>query len=54
MYSWIIKNAVKSDEWRKIWVHKTFKTEIQKEVPSNLDFLQNWFAPKIRSPLFNL
>ena len=33
---------------------KLFKIEIQDEGPSNSDFLQNWFPPEIRSPLFNL
>ena len=33
---------------------KSFKIEIQKGGPNNLDFLQNWFPPEIRSPFFNL
>ena len=49
-----MQNALKSNEWRWIWVYKTFKTEIQKGGPNNSDFLQNWFPPEISSPLFNL
>ena len=49
-----MQNALKSNECQKIWVHKTFKIEIQKGGPNNSDFLQNWFPPEIRSPLFNL
>ena len=45
-YSWIMQNALKSYEWLRIWVHKTFKTQIQKGGPNNLEFLQNWFHPK--------
>ena len=48
-----MQNALKYNEWRKIWVHKTFKTEIQKEEPNNSDFLQNSFTPEIRSPHCN-
>ena len=47
-------NSLKSNEWRRSCVHKTFKIEIQKGGPNNSDFLQNWFPQKIRSPLFNL
>ena len=53
-YSWIMQNGLKSNEWRRIWVCKTFKIEIQKGGPNNSDFLQNWFPPEIRSPFFNL
>ena len=28
---------------------KTFKIEMQKGVPNNSDFLQNWFSPEMRS-----
>ena len=49
-----MQNALKSSEWRRIWPYKTFKIQIQKEGPNNSDFLQNWFPPEIRSPLFNL
>ena len=49
-----MQNALKSNEWQKIWVHKTFKIEIQMGGPNNSDFLQNWFPPEIRSPIFNL
>ena len=47
-------NALKSNEGRKILVHKTFKIELQKEGSNSSDFLQNWFPPEIRPPLFNL
>ena len=40
--------------WQSIWVHKTFKIEIQKGGPNNSDFLKNCFRPEIRSTLFNL
>ena len=46
--------ALKSDEWKWIWVHKTFKIEIQTGGPNNSDFLQNWAAAEIRLALFNL
>ena len=49
-YSSIMKNALTSNEWWLIWVHKTFKIEIQKGVANNSDFLQNWVPPEIRSP----
>ena len=49
-----MQNALKSNEWRKIWVHKNFKIEIQKGRANNSDFLQNWLPPEIRSSLFNL
>ena len=35
------KNALKSNEQKKIWAHKTFKIEIQKTRPNNSDFSQN-------------
>ena len=49
-----MQNTLKCNEWRRIWVYKTFKIEIQKGGPNNSDILQNWFLPEIRSPLFNL
>ena len=49
-----MQNALKSNEWRYIWVNKTFKTKIEKRDPNNSDFLQNWFPPEIRLPLSNL
>ena len=49
-----MKNALKSNEWQRILVNKTFEIEIQKGGPDDPDFLQNWFLPEIRSPLFNL
>ena len=48
------QNAWRSNEWQGIWVHQTFKIEIQNGQPNNSDLLQNWFPVKIRSPLFNL
>ena len=33
---------------------KVLKLKIQKGGPNNSGFLQNWFRPEIRSPLFNL
>ena len=38
-----MQNTFKSNEWRKIWVYKTFNIQIQKEGPNNSDILQNWF-----------
>ena len=35
-------------------VYKTFEIEIKKGGPNNSNFLQNWFPPEIRAPLFNL
>ena len=49
-----MQNWLKSNEWRRIWVHRTFKIEIQKAGPNNPDILQNWFPTEIRSPLLNL
>ena len=49
-----MQNVLKSNEWLWIVVHETFKIEIQKGGPKNLDFLQNWLSPEIRSALFNL
>ena len=49
-----MQNALKSNEWQRIWVCKTFKIEIQKGGPNNSDFLENWLHPEIRSSLFNL
>ena len=49
-----MQNALKSNEWKKSYVHKTFQIEIQKGRPNNSDFLENWFLPEIRSPFFIL
>ena len=49
-----MQNPLKSTAWRRIWVSKTFKIQIQKGGPNNSDFLQNWFPQEIRSPFFNL
>ena len=49
-----MQNPLKYNEGRWIWVHKTFKIEIQKGGQNNSDFLQNWFPSEIRSPLFDL
>ena len=49
-----MQNGLKSNEWRRNWVHRTPKIEIEKGGPNNLDILWNWFPPEIRSPLFNL
>ena len=46
-------NGLKSNEWRIIWVHRTFKIEIQKWGPNNSDILKNCFTTQIKSPLFN-
>ena len=49
-----MQNSLKSNEWQWIWVHKTFKIQIQKWRPNNSDFLKNLFLREIRPPLFNL
>ena len=49
-----MQNELKSNEWRKICVHRTFKIEIQKGGPNKLDILQNSFPPEISTPFFNL
>ena len=48
-----MQNGQKSKEWQRIWVHRTFKIEIQKRGPNNSDILENWFHPQIKSPVFN-
>ena len=48
-----MQGALKFNEWKRIWVQKTFKNEIQKGGPNYSDFLQNWFPPQIKSHLFN-
>ena len=45
---------LKSNEWRRNWVQRTYKIEIQKGWPINSDILQNGFLPESRSPHFNL
>ena len=45
-----MQNALKSNEWRKVWVYKTFKIEIQNGVPNNSDFLQNWIPQELGPP----
>ena len=48
-----MQKALKSNEWQRISVDKTFQIEIQKGRPDNSDFLQNILPPVIRFPLFN-
>ena len=48
-----MQKALKSNEWQRISVDKTFQIEIQKGRPDNSDFLQNILPPEIRFPLFN-
>ena len=48
---WIMRNALISNEWPWIWVHKTFKIQIQKMGPKNSNFLQNWFPQKLGTPV---
>ena len=33
---------------------KLLKLKYRRGGPNNSDFLQNWFPPEIRSPIFNL
>ena len=42
-----MQNALISTEWQRIWVYKSFKTEIQKGGASNSDILPNWFPEKL-------
>ena len=49
-----MQNALTSNESPNVWVHKTFKIEIKKRGPNGSDYLQTWFTPEIRYPLFNL
>ena len=42
-----MQNALKSNEWTKIWVHRTSKIEIPKRGTNNSDILQNWFLQKL-------
>ena len=46
---WIMQNALKSNEWWRNSVDKTFKIEIEKGRPNNSE--KTFY--KIRSPLFN-
>ena len=43
------QNTLKSNASQKIWVLKSFKSEIQKEGQNNSGVLQNWFFQEIRS-----
>ena len=45
---------LKSNEWCRIWVHRTYKIVIQKGGPNHSDILKNWFPPEIRSHFFNM
>ena len=49
-----MQNVLKSNEWERILLHKTFKIQIQKGGQNNSNFLQNWLPPENGSPLFNL
>ena len=49
-----MQKALKPNGWGRNCVHQSFKIEIQKGGPNNLDLLQNWLSPEIRSPIFNL
>ena len=49
-----MQKGLKSNEWRRIWVRKSFKIEKQYGGQNTSDFLQNCFLPEIRSPFFNL
>ena len=45
-----MQNALKSNEWQRNIVHKTFKIETQKGGPYNSDILQNMFPQKLGHP----
>ena len=50
-----MQNTFKANEWQKIWVLKTFKTEIQKwEGKTVQPFCRIGSHQEIRSSLFNL
>ena len=51
---WKIQLLRRGKGWCRIWLHKTFKIEIEQGGTSNSDFLHNWFCREITSPLFNL
>ena len=48
-----MQTALISNEWRRICVIKAFKTDMQKGVPKNSDFMQNCLPPEIRVSIFN-
>ena len=41
-----MQNALKSTEWWRVWVSRTFQIEIRKGGPNNSAVMQNWFSPK--------
>ena len=49
-----MQNGLKSNEWQRICVNKTFEIELQKGGPKNSDILKNCLPLEIRSLLFNL
>ena len=53
-YSLVMQNTLKSNEWRRLWVHKSFKIEIQQGGANNSDLLQNEFPQKLSPPHFDL
>ena len=49
-FSWVIKNALKSNEGQKIWVLEYFKTEIQKGDQIIQNFRRIGFLKKLGPP----
>ena len=45
-----MQNALKCNEWRRIWVVHIFELEIQQWGRNNSDFLQNLLPQKLVSP----
>ena len=54
MYSGIMHKALKSNEWKRISVYKTFEIEIQNGDQIIQTFFKIYFPPETRSLLFNL
>ena len=48
-----MQNDLKSNEWQRVLIVKTFKIEIQKRGRNSSPLLQNWFPPRdyVRLPL---
>ena len=42
-----MQNGLKSNEWQRNCVYKTFEIETQNGGSNNSDFLQNWFPQKL-------
>ena len=45
-----MQNALKPNEWCKIWVFQIVKIEKKTWVPKNSAVLQDWFTQEIKCP----